>query len=98
LNQTKKRRGTRFPADLNALVRLQLAAEDAELVGLVIDESFEGCSGVFRKNPALHVGTSGTVTVGALAPVKGEVVWVRELEPGIVRVGFSLDVERNLRF
>jgi hypothetical protein len=90
-----QRKGTRFPPDLNTMLTLERADGDGPpLVGLVIDESYEGCSAVFRENPALRGGEQFVCAIGAMAPVDGSVAWTRVLEPGIVRVGMAFAIER----
>jgi hypothetical protein len=93
-----QRKGTRFPPDPNTVLMLKSSEGDGQqLVGLVIDESYEGCSAVVRETPALRDGARFVCAIGSLAPVDGSVAWTRLLEPGIVRVGMTFAIERPSR-
>jgi hypothetical protein len=92
---TQKRKHMRFAPDPNMLVWATPLGDAGEpagdpIVGLAIEESFQGCSAVMRSMSLLRRGQKFLVAVGNLAPLPGEIVWTRDLEPGVMRVGFSL--------
>lgn len=73
-------------------------------VGLILEESYSGCSlvlkeGAVLKRPEIEnedeeeihfpKGSFYWIKVGRLAPLVGIVRWNRELETGLVKVGFE---------
>lgn len=74
-------------------------------VGLILEESYSGCSLLFKEGHYLHrrpeveddqaredsytKGQYYLIQVGRLAPLKCIARWRKEIEPGLVKVGFE---------
>ena len=88
-----KRKSIRFDSDPNwmAWLSLESRVEDFknDIVGLVINESKEGCSIIFRDLPEIENDKTYYLQVGSLDPLKAKVVWRKEIDEGVIRVGFS---------
>lgn len=62
-------------------------------VGLIMEESFGGCSLVFldkaRDPKPLKSGSQVILKVGKLDPILAEIRWRQEVAPQVVQVGFK---------
>ena len=63
-----------------------------EILGLVMSESYGGCSMVVLSPNPIKVGERYSVRVGHQGSVLGEVRWIHSIESGIMKVGFSFQV------
>lgn len=90
---TYKRSSIRFSADDNTLTLVEFSPLEEEFkptaVGLAIDESSQGSGIVMLKKHAPNNDEIIRVQVGKLAPLTAKVVWVKELDEHVVRVGFQ---------
>lgn len=94
----KRRRFTRFSAVPQTMACIwdwtSAPVDDAAttpfVAGLVIDESYAGCSLVVVAAEKFKPGYHCILKYGEFEPTEADVVWVRELEPGISRIGVSL--------
>jgi len=91
----KKRRHTRFRSDMNTFAWITMVDGDGKPCGpskggIAIDESYEGCSVIMQSAPELRVDESCVVTLGGFKPVPGKIAWIREIEPGVIRLGISM--------
>ena len=55
---------------------------------LLVDESMGGFSIVCLKSIGLRKGEMYRVKVGRIAPLKAEILWERDLDDRVVRLGF----------
>lgn len=83
-----KRRQIRFHPDENALAEVRFPDLGAQKIGLLYEESAGGCSAVLIADKIYKVDLRVVVTPGRLSPMLAEIKWVREIHPGVVRVGF----------
>ena len=87
-----KRRSLRFDPDDNAVAYISRDVDkldvDASIAALPINESFDGVSLITLVKHNFSVSEKLLVKVGKLAPMLGEVKWVKELDSETVRVGF----------
>lgn len=102
LPSPSSRRRMRFPPDPNTLATLTMVtspdgppweSSSSPMVGLAVNESYDGCSLVMRADASLKIGAWAVLSLGQLDPVPAELMWIRELEPGIIRVGLRMRVD-----
>ena len=61
-----------------------------DYAGLVVEESpLGGCSIVGLKSVGLQVGDHRRMKVGHMAPLRSEVVWLKELDEQVFRYGIK---------
>lgn len=61
-----------------------------ELVALILDEApLGGCALAILDNPMLTLGSQCLVKVGRMDPVRGEIVWKKEIEHNLMRLGIK---------
>jgi hypothetical protein len=61
-----------------------------ESVGIIVDEEpMGGCCVIVLDNGKLHLDDFCRVKVGRLDPLRAQIVWRKELEAGILRVGLE---------
>jgi len=88
--ESERRRSPRFSADANALAWISLEPDVSlfhkDIVAIVLDESYEGF-GILLVGEKFETGDEFMMKVGPLAPVPSRVAWVKELEPGILKLG-----------
>ena len=63
------------------------------LSGLVINESYEGCSMIVAAHELFRVGYKCILKVGELAPIEAEICWIREIDEDVLRIGFKVVVK-----
>jgi hypothetical protein len=90
----QKPRPVRFEPD--SMDYAQIAVKKLEepftpdLVGLIHDESpMKGCSVVVFDHEQLQEGNACLVKVGRMSPVAALIVWKKEIEPGLIRMGLQ---------
>jgi hypothetical protein len=78
---------------LNTIAWVKFQAQDdhglPELVALVYNESYKGCSLILVSDRHLQAGEQVHVRVGKLQPLQAKVAWVKILEDKILRAGFQ---------
>lgn len=93
MSEVHKRTYKRFPAEPNTLawISLDLKSDDFRqgIVGLVVNEAHKGCSLVMLENDKMVEGKHFRLLVGKHSPINAELRWRREIEPGVIRVGFE---------
>lgn len=88
-----KRRSIRFAPDSGtyAKIDLEAAREDGSfqpsVVALVPEESAKGVGLVVLTTNDLQVGAFCKIQVGKLQPLRAEVRWRQDVDPGILRLG-----------
>ncbi|MBT4792032.1 MAG: hypothetical protein HON90_10710 [Halobacteriovoraceae bacterium] len=83
-----QRRHIRFEPDDNTIILVVLDSEPC-FSGLCISEAQGGASGVFLTNLKLKVGEMCYIKVGKLDSISSEIVWIKELDNEVVKVGFK---------
>ena len=81
-------RGIRFEPDPNALVEIFLGGKD-KLLGLMLNESYQGFSAVTRIHDKLVVGSFYQVKPGELKKIPAKLCWIRPLDNEVYRLGFE---------
>ncbi len=89
--EKKKRISFRFSAEPGTLVQIQKVSSTTGsigLYGLAVDEAYRGCSFVITgKKPLWKEGETLKIKVGKLAPLVGEIRWVKKVERNIWTIG-----------
>ena len=67
---------------------METAEFTPQVPGLVFDESFKGCSVVVLETERLQRGDRVRIRAGELPVLKAEVRWRREIDTGVLKVGF----------
>lgn len=86
------RRSVRFTPDPLTIAALSLNTDRVfrpALVGLVLNESFGGCSILINHDDVLKNGQPITVKVGHLGLMTAKIVWVKHLEESIYKIGLK---------
>jgi len=83
----------RFKPDPGTLAFLDKSAVKAEdfrpvIPALILNESTRGCALLLVSETEYVAGERGWVQVGPLAPVAGEIRWVKKLDSQIFTIGF----------
>ncbi|MDT8409184.1 MAG: hypothetical protein RQ741_06255 [Wenzhouxiangellaceae bacterium] len=94
-----KRRYMRFSPDEIEVALIQFTNRDpdefffeADAAGLVVEEAYGGCGLVVlsKTTPdSMKEGAACLVKVGHLAPVRGEVRWVKSLDQDVSKLGIE---------
>ena len=87
-----QKRSIRFQADPMTLGYIDLTGAKVftpQLVGIVVNESYMGCSLVLVSDVALKPGLQIKIKDGVLDPIKSSIVWVKHLEENIYKVGIK---------
>lgn len=87
------RKATRYKPDPMTLGYLDLDGGKTfkpTLVGIVINESYSGCAAVVASDLVLKVGQKIRAKIGALDPMKAEIIWTKVLEENIQKIGIKL--------
>ncbi len=89
----RKRKHTRYRPDRLTIAWVQFnpAAEDFEtdVHALVYEEAFGGCCLVMMFDRPLELGLRWMVKVGDLNPMEAEVVWFKNLDQDVWKVGLK---------
>lgn len=90
MGNEQRREHVRYDPDENALAIIHFGGEeDNSLVGLLRDESHEGCAAVYHKEYfPFDTNDEVTLKVDRLRPSQAEIVWKDELDEKLVKVGF----------
>ena len=60
-----------------------------DLPAIICNESFRGCCIVTVKNDRLSSGSRLRIKVGDLTPMLGEVKWVSDIDPEVMKIGIQ---------
>ena len=93
------RKSFRFNPDENTLIKVIYTEnkEKKEKLGLVCDESYEGCSCIFRRPFPFHIGDELTITVGKIQSVRGTLIWTKDYDKVTIKAGFLITEEYALK-
>lgn len=86
------KRSIRFQADPMTLGYIDLTGGKVfkpQLVGLVVNESYAGCSLVLLSDVELKSGQQMKIKDGVLDPIKASIIWVKHLDENIYKVGIK---------
>ena len=61
----------------------------SEVKGLVRDESYKGCSVLFKADSRIQQNLQGIIAVGQLSPLQFRVAWVQRLKEDYLKVGIE---------
>lgn len=88
---TPPRRSVRFQPDplTIAVISLEEKLFKPAIVGLVLNESFGGCSILINHDDGLKKDKVFAIKVGQLAVLRAKVIWNKNLEESIYKVGFK---------
>ena len=91
MNDDNRREHIRFDPDRNALAIIHVDGdENNSLVGLLRDESHDGCGAVFHdEHFPYDDGDDLTLKVGRLDPKSAEVAWTETVDEKLVKAGFN---------
>jgi len=88
-----RRQYIRFPADAETLAQLSFQDElkdfRPERIGLVVNESYQGCAAVFRAHTDIQAGRTCIIACGAFEPMKARIVRIRPLDSDVISVAFE---------
>ncbi len=89
-----KPRPVRFAPDALdfALIAVSFPGEPftPDTVALIYDEApLNGCALVLRDDARLEEGSRCTVKVGRMDPLDARVVWKKQIEKGLIHLGFQ---------
>lgn len=90
---SENRKYLRSLAEKNSLLLLaeiKKNKKDRLLVGLLHDESFHGCCGIFRKPFPMKKNDIVIVTIGKLFDLEGKIVWIKDFNGSFSKVGIYL--------
>lgn len=59
-----------------------------EFIGLVYEESTQGCGMIFIGTDKLRVGDICRIQIGTKEPIEAELRWRREIDRDVIRTGF----------
>lgn len=86
-----RREHIRFNPDENALAIIHIDGnEDNSLIGLLRDESHEGCGAVFHtEHFPYETGDVVKLKPGDLSPMSAEITWTDSIDKKLVKAGFK---------
>lgn len=86
-----RREHLRFDPEQNALVIIHIDGdEDNSLVGLLRDESYEGCGAVFHSEYfPYEEGDEVELKAHELSPLNARVSWIKPLDDKLIKAGFE---------
>ncbi len=90
MKKNNKRKHFRYIPDKNCLVELYGKKSNhhrTKIVGLCRDESYDGCSAIFRTPFPFKKGDKISSNVGNIAYQKSEIKWVVKFDEVLVKVG-----------
>ncbi|HNW92183.1 MAG TPA: PilZ domain-containing protein [bacterium] len=81
----------RFPAEVGTVAELHFtrAGQPGVVQALVLDESYSGCSLVCTGTTVLSKDQAVEVKAGKLPVMVASVCWIREIEPGLSKIGLA---------
>ncbi len=90
-----QRRAIRYTPDIGDYAVLCFSEEDAEFsidaVGIILNESSTGCAVCIPATRHLKEGDSFVVQVGKMHPQSATVIWRKELDKDVVKIGIKYD-------
>ncbi len=90
-----KRSSIRFTPDLGDYAALCFRKTSSEFrvdsLGIIINESATGCAIVIPQTKKLQEGDKFVVQVGKLNPCKAVVVWRKEIDKDVVKLGIKYE-------
>ncbi len=90
----KPRLFTRFRPDPLTVAFLSLGNSstfEPELVAVVINEAYAGCSLLLNSDETFKKDQKVQIKVGQLAVMKGKIVWFKNLEESIYKIGIKFN-------
>lgn len=86
------RKSVRFAPD--ALTTAQISFRNRvtfkpELIALILNESFTGCALLVKSDDEITTNDDMIVKVGEMAPMRARVVWSKNLEENIYKIGIK---------
>lgn len=85
-----KRAYTRFKPESLTMARIRLISQpDTEILSVVRDESYSGCSVILQKASPVKAGTCCLLKTGDLGELRARVAWIAPLKDGFVKAGFE---------
>jgi hypothetical protein len=87
-----RRKSVRFLPEQPTVARMHMFVRgrlSSEVKGLVRDESYRGCSILFKSDPRIQQHLQGIIAVGQLPALQFRVAWVKELHSDYIRVGIE---------
>ena len=88
-----KRKNIRYVSEVNELVGMMRGQDESdfreEIVGILVDESFKGCSVVIHCSHQLAAGEKMIVRAGKLSPLPAEVRWSKDIDEKVCKVGLE---------
>ncbi len=93
MDNKDRREHLRFDPDQNALAIIKMGGnEDESLIGLLRDESAQGCGAVFHGEYfPFEEGDVVQLKVHRLDTRPSEIVWTKEVDEKLVKVGFKYE-------
>ena len=90
-----KRKSFRFDPEENTLIKIKYTENKQikEKLGLVCDESYDGCSCIFRRPFPFNIGDELKIAIGNVHGVKGKLIWTKDYDNVTVKVGFYVSEE-----
>lgn len=90
---TLKRRSTRFSPDPLNTAQLQFYPQSdlfqPDHVALIVNESYTGACLVLQTKKKLKPEMKVIVKTGKLAPMAAEVIWIRQLDVDLFKIGID---------
>lgn len=87
------RQHIRFPPDPLAYAKLDFNPHSQEFkpstIGLIINESFTGSAFIVYVESTPLSESEVRVQVGQVGPIMAKIVWVKELEPKVFKIGIQ---------
>lgn len=87
------RQHIRFPPDPLAVAKVDYNVQAKDFnptdVALMINESYTGSALVMISETPLKSGAPVKILVGKIGPLNATIVWVKELEPKIYKLGIQ---------
>lgn len=93
IENTKIQRQTRFQPDptTGALIDFKLTKVfNPTVLGIVVNESLSGCSLILATDEIVSRGTKIKLKIGELAPLQAQIVWSKNLEENIYKIGVKI--------
>lgn len=93
IENPKTNRQTRFQPDptTGALIDFKLAKSfEPTVLGIVVNESLNGCSLILATDEIVSRGTRIKLKIGELAPLQAQIVWSKNLEENIYKIGVKI--------
>lgn len=98
MSEDDRREHLRFDPDQNALAIIHMNGDENEsLIGLLRDESMQGCGAVFHEGYfPFDEGDVVQLKVHRLDPQPSEIAWTEHVDEKLVKVGFKYETESSV--